>query len=269
MLPVSFSTSLRLGNGGLCQAQGGIHPGRVLDAWVLLFVREQALDMEMDGEAYRVEPDQVLLLPAGIRHRGTAPYPDGLQFYWLHFWVDESEAAAIWDVPLYSTVARPHILLAVMRRLLDDQQSGRLDASPTLGTVQLLHILAELDAGHHDPSGLPSSALHLARQAAELIRARHAYDCSTASIARELGVHGDHLGRVFKQVYGCGLIEQLNRHRIDRAASLFIETTDAIDAIASAVGVTDHSYFRRLFRRYRGMTPSAFRRLHGQVHINM
>jgi AraC-like DNA-binding protein len=41
-----------------------------------------------------------------------------------------------------------------------------------------------------------------------------------------------------------------------------------IAQVAYACGFEDSGYFRRLFKKSKGMTPNAFRRLHVRVHVN-
>jgi hypothetical protein len=120
------TTSVKAEGGGICRAQKGTHLKRTADYWVLLFVREKRLSIEVGGTEYEVGKDQVLFLPAGIMHRGTRPYPEGLVFYWLHFKVNESDSVGTLDLPIYTTLTRPHIMVELMRRYLDDQHSGRL-----------------------------------------------------------------------------------------------------------------------------------------------
>jgi AraC-like DNA-binding protein len=211
-------------------------------------------------------PDQALFLEPNVRHRGTCQYPDGLVFYWLHFYMDESDGGQ--EVPLYTTLARPNVMVELMRRFLDDQQSGRLETTPFKGTLHLLLMLEEIAGNHMDTSSLPGVTVALAGRADEIVSSRYMQDLSTSAIAAELGCHSDHLGRVYRQVFGRPLTEALNRRRVDRAAQQLIESSVSIDEIGYKVGFKDRGYFRRLFRRYRQTTPSAFRRLHTRVHLN-
>ena len=266
MLHFDCQATVRASNGGLCQAQDGIHPDRIIDHWVLLFVRKASLGMRVGDDAYDVMPDQVLFLPANARHRGTSPYPDGLVFYWLHFDMDESDNGQ--EVPLYATLTRPDVMVELMRRFLDDQQSGRLQTMPLKGDLHLLQMLAEIAGSHLDTSSLPSVELALAARVEEIVRSGYMMEMSTSTIAAELGCHPDHLGRVYRRVFGCPLTVALNRTRIDRAAQLLIESSDSINEIGYQVGFRDKGYFRRIFKRYRNTTPSAFRLLHTRVHLN-
>ncbi len=266
MLSFDFNSTVQASNGGLCKSQGGIHPDRKIDHWVLIFVRESCLGIRVGNESYDVRSDQVLLLPPNIRHAGHSPYPERLAFYWLHFNMDNSEGS--YSVPLYTTLTRPHVMVELMRRYLDDQQSGRLDNMPLKGTLHLLQMLAEIYGNHVDTSALPDASLALASQADEILRSCYMHELSTSSVASELGCHPDHLGRLYRRVFGKTLTDALNRYRIDRAALLLMESTSNVNEIAYEVGFQDKGYFRRVFKRYREITPTEFRLLHTRVHLN-
>ena len=54
-------------------------------------------------------------------------------------------------------------------------------------------------------------------------------------------------------------MEYIAKRRIQEAKSLLTSTELSIADIAEQTGFGSESYFCKLFRRYEGMTPSAFR----------
>ena len=82
-----------------------------------------------------------------------------------------------------------------------------------------------------------------------------------------LGMPGRTLKRRFKQATGSTLIERVQNLRIEEA-KLQLETTRAsIDDISAAVGYEDPAFFRRLFKRLTGLSPSHYRRMFNQAAI--
>ena len=69
------------------------------------------------------------------------------------------------------------------------------------------------------------------------------------------------LKRRFKQATGITLIEHLQHVRIEHAKSLLERGRVAIDEISAEVGYEDASFFRRLFKRSTGLSPSDYRRM--------
>lgn len=75
------------------------------------------------------------------------------------------------------------------------------------------------------------------------------------------GVPERTLKRRFKSATGSSLITYLQNLRIEKAKHL-LETTDIpVDEISYAAGYSDASFFRRLFKRLTGLTPSHYRKM--------
>lgn len=69
-----------------------------------------------------------------------------------------------------------------------------------------------------------------------------------------------HFSRYFKRHLGQSFTEVLNQMRIDRAADMLTNSHRDLKIIALETGFPDQSYFTKVFRRYRGMTPAEFRK---------
>lgn len=69
------------------------------------------------------------------------------------------------------------------------------------------------------------------------------------------------LKRRFKTATGLSLIEFLQNIRVEHAKALLEQTETSVDEISIAAGYEDASFFRRLFKRSTGLTPSQYRRM--------
>lgn len=69
------------------------------------------------------------------------------------------------------------------------------------------------------------------------------------------------LKRRFRSATGMTLIEYLQNLRVEKAKRLLEASQTPIDEISVEAGYEDASFFRRLFKRRTGMTPSQYRRL--------
>jgi AraC family transcriptional regulator len=68
-----------------------------------------------------------------------------------------------------------------------------------------------------------------------------------------------HFARAFKATTGLAPHEFVTLRRMDRATALLLSSPDAVPEIAHAVGLSNVSHFRRLFRRHTGLRPGALR----------
>jgi len=69
------------------------------------------------------------------------------------------------------------------------------------------------------------------------------------------------LKRRFKAATGLALIDYLQGLRIEEAKRLLESSMRSADAISTHVGYEDASFFRRIFKRYTGLTPLHYRRM--------
>ena len=69
------------------------------------------------------------------------------------------------------------------------------------------------------------------------------------------------LKRRFKIATGSSLIEHLQNLRVEEAKRLLEAGELPVDEISFVVGYEDPSFFRRLFKRLTGLTPSQYRRM--------
>lgn len=71
----------------------------------------------------------------------------------------------------------------------------------------------------------------------------------------------NHFSKAFFNYFGQTPIEFLNTYRLERACVLIINTTSSITDIACSCGFYDASYFVKVFKKYKGMTPKKYRNM--------
>ncbi|MDO4303393.1 MAG: response regulator [Bacillota bacterium] len=72
----------------------------------------------------------------------------------------------------------------------------------------------------------------------------------------------EYLSKLFKNKYGCGIYEYVQKVRMERAKDLLLNPEIKIQSIAERLGYADNNYFSKAFRHYYGMSPSQFRKEH-------
>ena len=81
-------------------------------------------------------------------------------------------------------------------------------------------------------------------------------------IAEQFEVHPSYLSRYFKEQSGETLTEYINKWRIEKSKALLQQDDIYIKDISDRVGFFSISTFIRLFKKYEGITPSAYRDIH-------
>ncbi|RIX52360.1 response regulator [Paenibacillus nanensis] len=90
-----------------------------------------------------------------------------------------------------------------------------------------------------------------------------ASNLSLRSAARMVNMSEAYLSTVFKKETGTNFIDWLNMLRVEKAASLLIETDLPGYLISERVGYENSNYFGRIFKKMKGVSPQKYRALHG------
>ena len=271
-LHLAYSPLIEASNGGLFVSRGvGVHPSRRIQSYELIYVRQGCLKLHEDGRPFEVNAGETLLLWPGRLHGGTSPFAPDLKFYWVHFTMPETaltgtSSDVTLEIPQHARVERPDHLSGMFQRLLNDQQIYGVQPLPD--SLTILQMLWELKRSRVAATAVDGAPQQLAASADRWIRTHFHEAISASSIAAHLGCNPDYLGRVYRAVYGHTLTDAVHERRMLHAAIVLAEDRLTIAQVAYECGFEDSGYFRRLFKKSKGMTPNAFRRLHLRVHIN-
>lgn len=77
--------------------------------------------------------------------------------------------------------------------------------------------------------------------------------------AAEVGLNPFHFCKMFKRLTGRTFVDYVNLTRMNEAERLLRERTLTITEIAGIVGCSNPNYFTKLYKQYKGMTPSQSR----------
>ncbi len=86
-------------------------------------------------------------------------------------------------------------------------------------------------------------------------------DLTLQSAATNLVINKSYLATLFKKETGGTFTNYVNTKRMERAIFLLNTTTQSIQSISSACGIPDVTYFTRIFKQDKGMTPSQYRKM--------
>lgn len=97
------------------------------------------------------------------------------------------------------------------------------------------------------------------REAEDYLQAHFRENPSVEDIARHLGMSERNLIRRFKAATGRLPGAYLQRVRVAAARQMLEDGRTPVLAVGTAVGYDDPAYFRRVFKRHMGLTPSGYR----------
>lgn len=82
---------------------------------------------------------------------------------------------------------------------------------------------------------------------------------NVAQIGTEFHMTPHYLSKMFKQKYGIGMLEYINKIRVEQAKSILQTGNKTLENVAKEVGFTNTVTFIRVFKKYVGMTPGKYR----------
>ncbi|MBQ8683436.1 MAG: helix-turn-helix transcriptional regulator [Clostridia bacterium] len=151
-------------------------------------------------------------------------------------------------------------LEAIVRHMAAGMPYSRLEA-----TQRLLAALSRLTRWSVEQAGYGAANAAVSpysRRAVEYM-AEHLHEPMTVGeLAEELQISYEHLSRLFKRDFGMSLIEYRNRMKLERIKELLLTKNITLAQAGESVGIEDEKYLSRLFRKYTGMTATAYRRAH-------
>lgn len=84
------------------------------------------------------------------------------------------------------------------------------------------------------------------------------------SLANIAGMNPNYFCRVFQSITKQTPMDYVIYYRVEQAAMMLATTSLSITDIAMASGFNDHSYFTKIFKRIKNVTPRAYRKSHLQ-----
>lgn len=127
----------------------------------------------------------------------------------------------------------------------------------------LLQVLAALIEIHHET--LSDEEQHeypyriYLQQALDYMNTHIKENIKINNIASFIGIDRSYLSNIFKSTLEISPQEYLLNLRMNRAADLLKNTNEKVSVIASEVGYSDPLTFTKMFKRYKGMSPSEWR----------
>ncbi len=246
----------------------------------LYWVRLGNAEISTGNEVRQLGPGDLLTLEG---NPALAQVERGLQGYQIHAgraFLRQFRSDA-WFAPLDSFLASLESRLLHIRfgaegraevdwllsRMLRAHQRGVAELSRTSLRLLFGHFLLlchqEWGAGQQDARGVSSSGGDVIRSLRMYIDEHLSESFGLVELAQKAGYTPSYLSSLFTKATGQRLNEYICSNRIARAQDLLRSTQLKVMQVCYDVGFRDLAHFNRTFKKMVGVTPSAYRHLHG------
>ena len=148
-------------------------------------------------------------------------------------------------------------LCSAMRSALDQERGSAEDSLRRV--AEILQEMGTTAAANPEPTrgGLAPWQI---RKVTSHIEANLDRSIKNEELAELVRLNPSHFGRAFRNSLGEPPHEYVIRRRVERAQGLMLSTDASLSDIALDCGLADQSHLTRLFRRFAGESPRAWRR---------
>jgi AraC family transcriptional regulator len=208
-------------------------------------------------------PDTVLAKPSGERHVDrwfAAP----TQHLIIEFETDAAQKLGACGAVVERIHHGRHPVVASLARRMVEEMERPDDVTATILEGLALEALSRLHRGNRRDAG-SSGAPQWLCTIREYLHDRFRGPIRLDALALEVGLHADHVSRVFADRFGCSVGEYLRALRIDAALCELATTETPLAQVAHRCGFSDQSHLTRLVRRETGQTPRQYRAAHRKM----
>lgn len=232
---------------------------RDYDLWVVLDGRGV---LASDDARWRLRPGACFVLRPKARYVGSHDPQNPLVVAACHFDFLNARGRAFHPAaealpPLFTQIAEPSFMRALLQRLEDARRAGPKDEA----AVWLAAVITELFRIERTEKTAAASEMERRIRAVAATIDRHPEKRHrVARIAETLGCTRGHFARMFTDIFGVAPQDYIVAARIAAAQALLKSSSLKISRIADLLGYGDVYFFSRQFRKKTGIPPAAFRR---------
>lgn len=245
--------------------------------WEILRVLDGSLQIHIDDELYLAQTGDILLIRGGVLHGGI---PNSCVYecfvfdlYGLFRTMDMVKKSlrpfyrqTILPECLYSVQSDSSFLTTVNELMATFRDNSEKDCRELITISCLGKLFATiLKLGLYSPATEKSiSSNHRIGQVKtvlEYIETNYGCGISLDSLADVVGMNPKYFCRVFHSLTHQSPMEYVNYYRIEQAAYQLDNMDKSITAIGTECGFSESSYFTKVFKKFKGVTPKEYRRI--------
>lgn len=219
---------------------------------------------------YDLEPGNLILIPKGVLHKTISKSRQGYDRFVLFFSDSDIHSlchslgqTAYEQLLEMGCVRLPADVVSQITRQLK-QMRQEFSTQPNLYPVYLemqlqLILLTVLRCGTPQPTCAENTAEKI-QKVAQYMHQNFRLPITLHEAAQMACLEDTYFSKQFKALTGFGFLDYLNQIRLQEAQRLLRSTDLSLGDISELCGFSGSNYFGDVFRRYIGLSPTAYRR---------
>ncbi len=242
------------------------------EEYELIRVIQGKLEMTINEQEFTLCPKELMLVPGGTLHSGT---PEKCVYECLVFdpniFLNENGIISGWFRRIVSRNLRPDIfyssekknVINIARMIFEamaDHQHG-YELAVTGGISMLFSaIISEklYESGPATPER-ESRKIRRIKKVLDFIDSNFTSDITLEQLSDVASMNPKYFCRFFRKITNRTPMDYLNYQRIEHACYDLSHTGQSVTEVAYRCGFNDLSYFIRIFKKYKGVTPGKYR----------
>ena len=234
--------------------------------WEIIRILKGEFLLRVDDEEYVGHAGDFFLIRDGMLHGGTPKDCIYECFVFdLHGLFREVNAVKKYLRPIYRNAVLPQVyypdhyepLYSVVNELLTafSQVTGNQMPQTALSAALKMTDPQQASLSPTDSSRKVTQV----KPVLEYIEAHFAEEISLDDLSSAVGMSSKYFCRFFHSITHQTPMDYVNSYRIEQAALLLASTDIPVTQVGLECGFHDSSYFTKVFRRYKGVTPRQYR----------
>ncbi|MFC4322335.1 AraC family transcriptional regulator [Litchfieldia salsa] len=257
---------------------GKKHFKRTFSVFDLIYVVEGKMFLSEDNSNFEIGKGEYICLLPGLEHFGYKGCEVETKYFWIHFRIQEeflikkrkeinwgnilvsegdfvTPSKYVFQIPRFGKVNQSNYIESIFENMLNVGVTNTPDF-PLRQQIYFEELLLQLQK---DVMTIPTATENVTEKTLNYIQRNYKEDIKMDDIARELHFHSDYITRCMQKTIGMSPIHYLNKYRIAQAKRLLTNTNDKVMTISKSIGIQDHTYFSKLFKKVEGVSPSEYR----------
>ena len=257
------------------------YPPHWHNAVELIYILENDFVVFVDSKEYDLEEKDIIFIPSDDIHEFRSEAPTGtrvfinFEFSGLNDYADTDRLRTqLGDVRVIRHVEDGiyRQVEAEILKMLRERESGGF-AGELYFTARMLDILvllvrstpSRVNMGNLRNSKKQVWGLEKIDKSLKYIEENYSEDIHLDDIAKVAGFSKYYFSRLFKEITEKSFHQYVSEYRIKKAELLLSDPNYTVSEAAYAVGFSSIATFDRLFRRIKGCSPQAFRKLRDKI----